>query len=72
MNVESCDKDLNTPLHVSASSEALESIPLLIAFGADVNRKNKWGETPLIVATKFGHINTVRLLYEIYNASLTE
>ena len=72
MNVESLDKDLNTPLHVSASSEALESIPLLIAFGADVNRKNKWGETPLIIATKFGHVETVKFLYEIYNASLTE
>ena len=72
MNVESLDKDLNTPLHVSASSEALESIPLLIAFGADVNRKNKWGETPLIIASKFGHVETVKFLYEIHNASLTE
>lgn len=68
MNPESNDKDDNKPLHVAASSEALDSIPVLVAFGAKVDSLNKWGETPLMVAAKFGHIDTIRLLVEHYGA----
>lgn len=70
MDVEGQDKDNNSPLHVAASSEALDSIPVLIAFGGDLNRQNKWGETPLMVAAKFGHIETAKLFVESYGADL--
>lgn len=62
MDVEAKDKDHNTPLHVAASSEALSSIPILIAFGCDINKRNKWGETALIIAAKFNHTETANLL----------
>ncbi|CAD8062613.1 unnamed protein product [Paramecium sonneborni] len=64
MDVEAKDKDDNTPLHVAASSEALTSIPVLIAFGCNINSRNKWGETALIVAAKFNHHETAKLLIE--------
>ncbi|CAK71714.1 unnamed protein product (macronuclear) [Paramecium tetraurelia] len=64
MDVEAKDKDENTPLHVAASSEALSSIPVLIAFGCDINRRNKWGETALIIAAKFNHHETAKLLIQ--------
>ena len=70
MDIESLDKDNNTPLHVSASSEALGSIPIVMAFGANINRQNKWGETPLLVAVKYGHIDTVKMFVESYDADL--
>ncbi|CAD8157141.1 unnamed protein product [Paramecium pentaurelia] len=62
MDVEAKDKDNNTPLHVAASSEALNSIPILLAFGCDINKRNKWGETALMIAAKFNHYETANLL----------
>ncbi|CAD8068960.1 unnamed protein product [Paramecium sonneborni] len=64
IDVESKDKDENTPLYEPASSEALSSIPILIAFGCDINSRNKFGETALIVAAKFNHYETAKLLIE--------
>ncbi len=70
IDVEAGDKDKNTAMHVAASSEALESIAVLVAFNADLNARNKWGETPLMVSTKFGHLETTKLFIESYNADL--
>lgn len=39
MNAE--DIDQSTPLHIACCSEALDSIPILISFGADIHRQNK-------------------------------
>lgn len=58
IDIETGDKDLNTAMHVAASSEAIPSIRLLVAFNANINSKNKWGETPLMIASKFGHVET--------------
>jgi ankyrin repeat protein len=69
VEVDCVDKDLNTPLHVAASSEALDSIPLLLAYGACLDIKNKFGETALMIACKFGHLNTVRALIENHEAN---
>lgn len=65
MDVESKDKDDNTPLHVAASSEALESMSLLVAFGGNVNARNKWQETPLMVAAKFNHFDSANTLISL-------
>lgn len=32
------DFEGNTPLHCAASSEAIRAMPLLIAFGSDINK----------------------------------
>ena len=45
--VDMMDKDVRTPLHVAASKVDMEIVATLIARGADVNAKNKYGLTPL-------------------------
>lgn len=57
-------------MHISASSEALNSIPILMAFGASLTAFNDYGETPLMTAAKFGHYETVKLLYETYGSPI--
>lgn len=41
------DGDANTPLHWAAVNARTEAVRLLLARGARVNEKNKWGATPL-------------------------
>ncbi|KAL4427585.1 hypothetical protein ABPG74_012976 [Tetrahymena malaccensis] len=72
VNVDAEDVDQSTPLHIACSSEALDSIPLLIAYGADVNKQNKFGDTALHFASRFGHIKTVIMLIEQFNALVLE
>jgi exosome complex exonuclease RRP6 len=66
LNVNQKDIDGNSPLSIACSSEALGSIAVLIAFGADLYSRNKQMETPLWVAARFGHIKTMRILIENY------
>jgi ankyrin repeat protein len=63
---------MNTAMHVAASSEALASIMVLNAFNANINAKNKWGETPFMVCSKFGHVETTKLLVENLKVDLFE
>lgn len=55
-----------TVLHeaILPSGENLEMIKLLISKGADVTATNNRGETPLISAAKWGHLDYVRLLVD--------
>ena len=48
-----------TPLHWAKTAE---SIQLLIAAGADVNTRSRFGHTPLIMAAGFGTAEEVQLL----------
>ena len=59
-------------MHIAASSEAINSIPILMAFGASLTAMNDYGETPIMTAAKFGHIETVKMLYERYHSSITD
>lgn len=44
------------------SSEALDSIRLLLAHGASLKTRNNYGETPLLTGAKFGHIDAMKIL----------
>lgn len=44
---------LNALLHVACRYNALETVKMLLAAGADMNARNKDGDTPLILAAKF-------------------
>ncbi len=44
---------LNALLHVACQYNALETVKMLLAAGADMNARNKDGDTPLILAAKF-------------------
>ena len=64
------DLDGNTPLHVSMSSYALPSIPILIEFGADINALNNNLENPAYQGARWGNIEPVKFIFENYNADI--
>jgi ankyrin repeat protein len=52
------------PLHSAADNGHVEIVHLLLQNGADVNAKDKYGETPLHEAAGHGHIDILHLLAE--------
>jgi len=55
---------LLSPLHVAIHSRRVECIEMLIiAFHANVNARDKFGQTPLHYCAKWGNIEIGRLLY---------
>lgn len=57
-----------TPLHSLASSDYNADNPELVQFlvskGSDINKKNKFGQTPLQCAIQNGYMNTISVLVE--------
>jgi ankyrin repeat protein len=51
-DVNACDAEGNTALHIAASTRFPTIVQFLAASGARLDAKNKRGETPLAVATK--------------------
>lgn len=69
-NINLKDSDGNTAIAIAAASHSDKSIPILMAFGADINVQNNAGETPLDQAVKWGHIQICKLLIENYAPNL--
>lgn len=46
------------------SSDGIDSIRVLLAFGASLTKLNCYGETPLMTGAKFGHLDSVKVLRE--------
>ncbi len=57
------DKDY-TPLHDAAERGALEAAKLLVAHGADVNARERWGIPPIHLATKKDKVEMISFLEE--------
>ena len=57
-------QDQETPLHIAAASNKIEAVAALISHGADVNARNKGGETPLMWASFKGHAKVVEALLD--------
>lgn len=51
-------------MHCAARNSHLEVAKLLIVNGAEVDKENKWNETPLHCAAEHGHLAVVILLLE--------
>jgi hypothetical protein len=56
--------DLTKDLLEAAKESNLNNLEALISDGADVNSADVASNTPLIIATKFGHIECVKFLLE--------
>jgi len=54
----------NNLIHLYCNKNDIENLKKLIDSGADVNAKNKDGDTPLHTATWKGNIEIVKLLIE--------
>uniref|UniRef100_A0A0G4GFH9 Uncharacterized protein n=1 Tax=Chromera velia CCMP2878 TaxID=1169474 RepID=A0A0G4GFH9_9ALVE len=52
-------------LHVIARRGLVSRVRLLSLFGADLEKKRKWGETPLMVSLEAGRLEVVRALAEM-------
>ena len=55
-------KTLNTPLHISAQNGHEELTEILIAGKADINAKNRCGQTALHMAMSYDYYNVVKML----------
>lgn len=55
-------KDKNSALQKAVEHDSLQEIAMLIAYGADVNHRNKAGETALSLAKKQNYPKRIRLL----------
>lgn len=63
-DVSVTDAQGNTLLHLAATNDFAESIPLLIAKGVPVDQHNQRGLSPLAIAISFGYINTAYALID--------
>lgn len=59
------DRDGRTVLHYAAAGGSEEVIRNLVAFGADVNARDRAGTTPLKVAEQFEQERAVEVLREL-------
>lgn len=55
---------MSVEFHKAAGNNEYEKLMTLIKEGADVNSVNDYGGTPLMIASKRGHVETVRILLE--------
>lgn len=51
-------------IHLAALQGNVEAVQQHIAAGSDLNEKDAWGSTPLIIAAAFGNTDVVRALIE--------
>ncbi|MBQ7607068.1 MAG: ankyrin repeat domain-containing protein, partial [Desulfovibrionaceae bacterium] len=63
-DVNTKNKDKDTPLHWAARNGYTEVAKLLIDKGADVNAKNEDGHTPLHWAARNGYTEVAKLLID--------
>ncbi|KAF9877435.1 hypothetical protein CkaCkLH20_05135 [Colletotrichum karsti] len=64
-DLEAGENDLGTPLHHAAHYGHHDTIAMLEGQGANVNTKDKLGQTPLHVAVLHEHVRTVEVLLRL-------
>ena len=67
----SSDEDNDTPLHWAVKYNFYDDVWALLSRGVDPNTKNKVGETPLMLAVKYGHSTLLPLLFQ-YNVKMSK
>ncbi|KAG2207011.1 hypothetical protein INT47_008480 [Mucor saturninus] len=63
-NVNTIDEQGNTLLHLAASNDFIDAIPLLIEKGIPVDKHNRRGISPLAIAISLGYIEAANALIE--------
>ena len=62
INVNICDYDQRTALHIAAGAGSLSAVKLLMLLGAEPRRGDKWGNIPLDDAKAGGHTAVIHFL----------
>jgi ankyrin repeat protein len=62
--VQQTDKMGNSLVHTCALLGKLKKVQYLFSIGANLKKKNKKGEKPIILAAQGGHMNVVEFLFE--------
>lgn len=63
-SIEEVDDEKNTILHYSVEKGAYDFVDILVYNGADPNTKNKYGETPVHIASRNDFDEIMELLLE--------
>lgn len=54
----------NSPLHEAVSADNIVNVKKLIDKGVDIDAKNFYGKTPLVLACQMGFLSIVKMLIE--------
>ena len=69
-NIECLDKEKYSPLMLAASTKVIESMKILLLFGANINHTNVYEATPIIEAARYGNTDSVLALIEYGKSNL--
>lgn len=62
INVNSADYDGRTALHTAVAENQVQAAQFLVLCGADLNRRDNWGNTPLDEVNKCGNKELLKIL----------
>jgi ankyrin repeat protein len=65
INIDECNKSGLIALHIAANASNVTTARHLLAKGADINRRDKEGITPLLVAAKYA--KDMEIIYVFFN-----
>lgn len=65
VEVDPCNAQGATPLHLASEAAKMPAMKLLVELGADLNVRNGAGETPLILVCRRGHAEAAKFLLEM-------
>ncbi len=65
LNLDICDDNYDTPLHIAVKNNRLYLIKELVKAGVDINMPAEFEATPLHLAVSEGHIDIAKLLIKL-------
>lgn len=72
-DISICSNALETPLHRAVRKRNnVKVIRLLLKMGCHPNQQNAYGETPLMIASKFRLSKNIKCLYSYYKAVMSD